>query len=204
LTVRLLIVRATKPVSEIAGSHRTIGCAQGTYMRRSMDMVSPPTAYTEVGMQFVRRFLAVAAIAFSGVCAHATPVLYGTFYDETPGLKTCNDATYCRQNFAQLSSTKLTLATSLHCRLSTTSPVVLATLRVSATDGGAALGRYVPLTINRPPGTLSGYYYATVDTDPRFLMGQSRYPFIEVVTDASSSLLFIDCTLSGQLVDPIQ
>lgn len=155
-------------------------------------------------MLFVRRFLAVAAIALSGVCAHATPVLYGTFYDETPGLKACPATTFCRQNFAQLSSVKLTLGMRLHCRIDTTSPVILATLGVSATDGGTPLGRYVQLTINRPPGTLSGYYYATVDTEPRFLMGQSRYPFVEVITDSTSTNIFVDCTLSGQLVDPIQ
>lgn len=101
-------------------------------------------------------------------------------------------------------SNKLTLVHRVTCRFTTTSPVIVASLQVSSTTNGAALERYVQLTLNQSASSPADIYcYTSVDTDPEFLMGQSRYPFVDVFT-VSSSHIYIDCTLSGELITPIQ
>ncbi|MBR0834388.1 hypothetical protein JQ612_14445 [Bradyrhizobium manausense] len=133
--------------------------------------------------------------------APATQTLYGTHYDETIS-HSCFATTYCQVLFSQLPSDKLTLVHRATCRFTTTVPVYVSNLQVSATTNGATLGRYVQLTLNTP-GPVGGSYFTTVDVDPEFLMGPSRYPYVEAYTSTNSTI-FIECTLSGELVTPIQ
>lgn len=137
--------------------------------------------------------------------APATPVLYGNHYDETStNAANCGNLG-CTLYFSQLPSNKLTLVHRVTCRFKTTSPVIVADLQISATSGGGPLPRYVQLTLNQSASSpVGGVYYTTVDTDPEFLMGQSRYPYVAIATAAGSNFFDIDCTLSGELITPIQ
>lgn len=158
-------------------------------------------------MPFCRlvRFAVLAVALVSGTGALAAPTMYGTYYDETPGVLNCNTgANFCRLYFSQLPSNKLVMARKLHCEITTRSPLIQARLEVAATSGGDALPRYVQLPI--PPAITAqsnGYYYNSVEIETQWLMGQSRFPLVEVVTYAFSSI-FVDCTLIGELIDPIQ
>jgi hypothetical protein len=153
-------------------------------------------------MRFAR-LAQVAIIAGSlviGTQAPAGQTLYGNHYDETIPFVSCPSSTYCQLLFSQLPSNKLTLVHRATCRFTTTSPVYVANLQISATTSGATLGRWVQLTLQS--AFLGGYYFTTVDIDPEFLIGQSRYPLVEVYTVVSNTIS-MECTLSGELVTPV-
>jgi hypothetical protein len=143
----------------------------------------------------------VAALVI-GTQAHAQAVAYGTHYDESVTTFCGFNQTYCRTNFTQLPSNYLVLVKKIHCFIDTQIPLSQAFLKVSTTSGGQALSRFVPLPITSISPQASGRYSTSIESEPEWLMGQARFPFIEVSTP-SQSVISVWCTLAGDLMTPI-
>lgn len=157
-------------------------------------------------MHFARfaKFAIVAAALVTGSQANSTTTTYGTYYDENAGISfSCGSGTYCRLNFSQLSSTNLTKIKKLHCLVTTQSAPILVRLQVSATNNGISLGRYLPIQLPPPSAAASnGYIYTSILVETDWLVGQSRFPYLEVFS-ASPTIFGIECTLIGESVAPI-
>ena len=95
---------------------------------------------------------------------------------------------------------------TINCRSHSDKPIVYLTLWISATNQGAALGRYLQLPLPPPVSSSAapdGFFYTSVAANAEWLIGQGRFPFAEVVLSSSGSAS-LDCTLTGELIDPIQ
>jgi hypothetical protein len=144
----------------------------------------------------------VAALVI-GAQARAQVVSYGTYYDETASSFCGFNQTYCRVNFSQLPSTNLVKLKKIHCFAQTQTPgLSLANLRVATTSGGSPLSRFVPLPLAAVT-PIASQYVTSIESEPEWLIGQSRFPFIEVGT-VSQSLITVECTIVGELITPIQ
>lgn len=156
-------------------------------------------------MHFARfaRFAIIATALVTGNQANSAPTSYGTYYDETASTGCGLGGSFCRLNFSQLPSSNLTKIKKLHCTVRTQSAPVLVQLKVSATYNGGSLGRYLPMQLPLPSAAASdGIIYTSILVEADWLVGQSRYPYIEVST-ASQSSIVIECTLIGESVAPI-
>ncbi|MGY8705081.1 hypothetical protein RAD16_04965 [Bradyrhizobium sp. 18BD] len=156
-------------------------------------------------MQLARfaKFAIVAAVLVTGSQANSASTIYGNYYDETASVNCAPGSFYCRLNFSQLPSTNLTKVKKVHCFVSTQATPIVARLHVSATSNGNSLGRYLPLQLPPPSAALAnGYIYTSILVETDWLVGQSRFPFIEVYT-LTASPISIECTLIGESVDPI-
>jgi hypothetical protein len=148
------------------------------------------------------QFIFVALTIVIGCQAGATPVIYGTYYDESASIG-CSNAILCRVNFSQLPADKLLMVNQISCEISSgAAPVPQVNLLIAATFGGANLQRQYPLSF--PPAILSsGSNFTNVQQNIHYLIGQGRFPF--VVATASTPVNFsMTCTLVGDLVTPIQ
>ena len=153
------------------------------------------------------RFLPFAAVAIAlvaGSQAHSVALQYGKYYDETvvQDALACSP-TFCRMYFSQLPANKLVMVRKVHCTFISAKPMLRAALNVAATSGGSAISRHLPLTMIKDPAVSPNtFFYATVDIETQWLMGQGRFPFVELEkSDTGSS--YSDCTLIGEMVDPI-
>jgi hypothetical protein len=144
----------------------------------------------------------VLALAVGGQ-AKAAPLSYGTYYDEEFVQADCAGKAACQSNFTQLPSDHLVLLKKVNCTIQTSQPVAVVTVSIAQTFGGTQFGRGI--FINPGPGVLSNsVYYYMFQTDAQILIGQGRYPFVEVQTPTNSSLFFMNCGILGDLVTPIQ
>jgi hypothetical protein len=144
--------------------------------------------------------IAVAVLALVlGSAAHATPLVYGSYYDENLFFVCSSNS--CRLEFAQLPSDKLLMVTKISCSAVNGGPVLQATLRVSATAGGSFLPRFLLLSL--PQALLfEGKYYTNFREDTRYLIGQGRFPSVNLALGGVGSGT-VTCTLVGDLVSPL-
>jgi hypothetical protein len=157
---------------------------------------------------FARSLLAAIAFVMAvGSHAQAAPLIYGTYYDETVSGVGCTNAGGCRLNFSQTPADKLLMVSKISCRILTSgtaqSGVTDITLQISATSGGVAIQRHLPIQIPFSQ-TINSAFYVNVREDAHYLIGQGRFPFIFVGTGVAGSTIFMDCTIVGDLVTPIQ
>lgn len=150
------------------------------------------------------RFAIVAAALVTGGQANSASTTYGTYYDETASIIGGSGSYSCRLNFSQLSSTNLTKIKKLHCLVVTQSAPIIVRLEVSATSAGSPLGRFLPIQLPLPSAAASdGYIYTSILVETDWLVGQSRFPYINVWTASSATSILIECTLIGESVAPI-
>jgi hypothetical protein len=156
-------------------------------------------------MRFARfvQFAAATLTLLAGTPAKAVPLTYGTYYDETVPNVQCPNTSLCRLNFSQLPADKLLVVQRINCAIASSQPVGQAFLEVSATFGGGLLPRYLPILV--PPSQLIGStYWTNFREETHFLIGQGRFPFLQVVTPITSTNTVVQCTIIGELVTPIQ
>ena len=153
-------------------------------------------------MHFSRfaKFAAVLASLALGIQAHAAPVRFGTYYDETAPIVTCSGPVHCEVFFSQLPSDKLLLVRKVTCQITSQSRVVQAFLYVAGgNNGSGTIARHTQLAVPSDP-IASGIFYISIDAEPRWLIGQGRFPYVSVSAVAGGSIV-MDCTLVGDLVD---
>lgn len=152
------------------------------------------------------RLLQVAALAVSvavGVQAEAAPVAYGTYYDDqSVSASGCSGVTLCRTNFSQLSSDKLFNLTKVNCQVQSNQPLIFGFVSAAATSGGGSVGRSVNFSLGAATVAASNYFYS-FESDANFLIGQGRFPYIEVVPVTTANII-LNCGIRGDLVPPIQ
>ncbi len=154
--------------------------------------------------RFVQFAVVILALVI-GTQAHAAPLRYGTYYDETIGGGCSSPAVSCAAWFSGLPSDKLVMVQRIQCNFVGNLPLVKARFGVSATSGGVNLAREIALPLSIANTTAnSNSYFAATDTQTGWLMGQGRFPFVEVFTNQPNGLANFSCTLIGTLVDPIQ
>lgn len=152
-----------------------------------------------------RRALLIALAGFTLVPAansSAAPLSYGTYYDETVSAPTCVSTSVCSVYFSVTPADKLLMIKKINCTFNTPSAVQVAVLEIATTSHGSALQRVFPLPMP-PAQNASGNYYTSLESQPDWLVGQSRFPFILFSTITSSNFMNGTCTLRGELVDPI-
>ncbi|MBR0725323.1 hypothetical protein [Bradyrhizobium manausense] len=148
------------------------------------------------------KFAIVAVALVAGNQAKSASTNYGTYYDEYT-YTSCGASGYCRLNFSQLSSTDLTKIKKIHCTVITQTAPVIARLQVAATNNGGQLGRALPLQLPPPSAPVSnGYIYTSILVETDWLIGQARFPYIEVFP-VSATPFSMECTLIGETVAPI-
>jgi hypothetical protein len=155
---------------------------------------------------FFPRFVkfAVIALAFAvGSQAKATPLTYGTYYEDSEAVN-CSGSTACRLNFSQFPSDNLVLINKLNCSIASTAELNQFVLEISATSGGGPVAgnRILPLGLPNPAIINSSYYY-NFQQDAQYLIGQGRFPYL-LASTASSTGISMVCTIVGTLVTPIQ
>jgi hypothetical protein len=80
----------------------------------------------------------------------------------------------------------------------------MATVSASATSGGSSIGRGVSFNLG-PALFAANLYFYSVETDARFLIGQGRFPYIQVLTSTFVNANYqMNCGIVGDLVTPIQ
>jgi hypothetical protein len=148
---------------------------------------------------------AVVTLALAvGSQAKATPLSYGTYYDEEQVNVACAVAVSCRVNFSQLPSNNLLLLKKINCLVTSAQPLILVMVSISQTSGGASFGRGIYVNPGAAVVT-SGptEYNYSFQTDAQILIGQGRYPFIEAQSAAGGGFN-MTCGILGDLVTPIQ
>jgi hypothetical protein len=149
------------------------------------------------------QFALVALVFTISNHANAAPLTYGTYYDETLPNVQCPNTQVCRVNFSQLPADKLLRVQRINCAIASSQPVGQAFLEISATSGGGLLSRQLPIAV-LPSQLISSTYWTNFREDTHFLIGQGRFPFLQIVTPATSTNTVVQCTIIGELVTPIQ
>ena len=144
--------------------------------------------------------IAIASVSLVvGGQTHATPLSYGSYYDETVQAMCANGS--CRVEFSQLPANKLLMVSKINCAGFTFEPLIAANLQVSASAGGSPLSRYFYLAV--PPAQLiNGTYRSNFREDTHYLIGQGRFPYVTLFSTGGAGTF--TCTLIGDLVTPIQ
>ncbi|WP_194467115.1 hypothetical protein [Bradyrhizobium sp. CCBAU 53340] len=151
------------------------------------------------------RFAGIAFIAPFILAGHsqAAPVRIGTYYDETISTTCSSPSVSCAAWFSGLPSDKMVLVQRVNCNFVGSLPLVKAHFGVSVTSGGASQPREIALPLSITNTTaVNGSYFAATDTGAEWLMGQGRFPYVEVFTNQASGTGSFKCTLIGKLVDP--
>lgn len=147
---------------------------------------------------------AIATTLIISAQATAAPVRYGTYYDELQVHANCSANIVCQVNFSQLPSDRLLMLSKVNCSINSSQPLAMATVSASATPGGASIGRGVSFNLG-PALFAANLYFYSIETDARFLMGQGRFPYIQVYTSTFVNANFqTNCGIVGDLVTPIQ
>jgi hypothetical protein len=158
--------------------------------------------------RFTRLFVFAATLAGGVHGAFATsPLSYGTYYDET-SINFCGSSAQCNVYFSQTPSNDLVLVRKLRCMMTSSLTVGSAYLYISssANGGGSIIARHIPLSFTpSPSGASNGLFTYFIDLDTQWLIGQGRYPFIQISSQSGSPMSGGgDCTLIGDLVTPVQ
>jgi hypothetical protein len=148
--------------------------------------------------------LAVVVLALAvGSQAKAAPLSYGTYYDEEFVGGSCSTGGPCRANFTQTPLNNLLLLKKINCQITAAQVVALVIVSISQTSGGPDFGRGI--YVNPGPAVVASSgstYLYSFQTDAQILIGQGRYPFIQVETTGGSVSML--CGILGDLVTPIQ
>ncbi|MBR0689606.1 hypothetical protein JQ594_27070 [Bradyrhizobium manausense] len=150
--------------------------------------------------------LATGAVLLSMTPGHAAATRFGTYYDETAATASCVGLSTCSMSFSQLPSDKLLLVRKVMCSITTNqSRPTHAYFKVATGPYNAnPLTRHLMLPLPAAPtADVDGFYHASIDVDPNWLIGQARYPYLDITMAVAQSTT-IDCTLRGELVDPNQ
>jgi hypothetical protein len=164
-----------------------------------------PLSHKTMGAEMFARLamLTVVALALAvGSQAKATPLTYGTYYDEEFVGGSCPNSQSCRANFSPLPSDNLLLLKKINCEITSSQPIVFVIVTISQTSGGQDFGRGI--YVNPGPAVVtsaSSSYLYSFQTDAQLLIGQGRYPFIQVETSGGS--ISMVCGILGDLVTPI-
>ncbi len=145
-------------------------------------------------------------LVFGGNQASAQPLTYGTYYDETVAGIECASApaTSCRLNFSQTPSNMLLMVSQISCYISSTRQPYALLLRVATSAGGSPISRELLFPFNPPLVTaLSLYAGAVYQQNVRYLIGEGRFPYVEVAVGAPNFVATISCTIVGDLVTPL-
>ena len=63
------------------------------------------------------------------------------------------------------------------------------------------MSRYLPLAFQTPQ-LIGGLYFVSIEANAHFLVGQGRFPFVTLTTQAPANITSF-CTIVGDLVTPI-
>lgn len=151
-------------------------------------------------MPFARfaRYAVLALPLVLGSQAQAVQITYGTYYDETLLPADCGNpgpAGQCTAWFSRTPADKLLKVTHVSCSYSAGAIPFDLVLSVAATVDIFDLGRQYHLDYPQASKGVS-------NTQMAFLVGQGRYPFVRIYTQAQTAIR-ITCTLIGELVTPI-
>lgn len=155
-------------------------------------------------IRFAKATIVAAALVLA-TQSHAGPIVYGTYYEDTlPGNECVTGAgNTCQLYFSQTPSNKLVLVRNLSCYQSSTKQPYAAAINVSASLGGASLGRAQWIPYSPPLVSSLSLYAGVFQSDIRLLIGQGRFPMIQVFYNGTSSVATLVCSISGELVDPL-
>ncbi len=142
------------------------------------------------------QFAIVALVLVIGNHAKASPLSYGTYYDETVSAN-CNGAS-CRIKFSQTPPDKLLMVSKISCLIVSTAQQLDLTLQISTTLGGQALSRHLRMSLPAPQ-FVSSQYFTNLREDTHYLVGQGRFPFVQVDTNSSSTDIIWNARSSGTL-----
>ncbi|MGW1422479.1 hypothetical protein ACWAT4_20460 [Bradyrhizobium manausense] len=150
-------------------------------------------------------FTAIASTLI--ICSQAMaadPVRYGTSYDQLQLGTTCSGNISCQVNFSQLPSDRLFMLSKVNCSVNSTQPLATALVSASTASGGWPIGRGV--NFNPGPALFAAnLYFYSIEADARFLIGQGRFPYIQVMTSSFvNANIQMNCGIVGDLVTPIQ
>jgi hypothetical protein len=147
---------------------------------------------------------AVVALALAVGGARATPLSYGTYYDEEELVAVCNSGIACIVPFSAVPSDQLLLLKKVNCQINSNQPLIAVAVSISQTHGGTSFGRGIRVNPGIAVVTTGGtQYFYSFQTDAQILIGQGRFPFIEADTGSSSAMI-MTCGILGDLVTPIQ
>jgi hypothetical protein len=137
--------------------------------------------------------------------ANAQATIYGTYYDETVlGINCTNPSIVtCRVNFSQTPSDNLVMISEVSCYNSSTKQPYALALHVAATSGGDPISR--ELFIDYAPPLISTFalYAGAIHKNVQWLIGQGRYPYVEISYGSVSNNATVRCTIVGSVVTPI-
>jgi hypothetical protein len=148
------------------------------------------------------KFAVVALALAAGGQAKASPLSYGTYYDEEfVAQEGCGDIS-CRVNFSQLPSNNLFLLKKINCIIVTSQPITYLAATISETSGGPEFGRGIYVSPGPAVVTSGPLYNYSFQTDAQILIGQGRFPYIQAGTQGTSTFQ-MSCGILGDLVTPI-
>jgi hypothetical protein len=157
----------------------------------------------------ITRLFSSAVVAIflilGGNQANAQVVSYGTYYDETVAGVECASASAvtCRVNFSQTPTNNLVMISQISCYDSSTKQPFALILHVSTTPGGGPISRELFFPFNPPLISPLSLYAGAIHENVHYLIGQGRYPYIEISFATSSNVATMSCTIVGDLVTPI-
>lgn len=134
--------------------------------------------------------------------ATAAPVTFGSYYDENVTPPAICSASLCTVFFSQLPSDRLLLVTNVACAFVTPYPVTQIVLGINAGPTSGTQSRELPLQLPQPV-VYAGYNYMQFNQPVHFLIGQTRYPFIQAQTGGGGGNWGMKCSISGELVTQI-
>lgn len=148
---------------------------------------------------FRQTFLLFAV--FSSAQVSAAPVVYGDYYDETINQGGACGGGFCYVKFSQTPSDKLVRITRVSCRIySSAQPIALELGIATGTDPSVTKLSRFQFFGPPAPQFIGGAYVTLLNEETNFLIGQGRFPFVEI---GLSSVNSNTCTISGQIVNPL-
>lgn len=151
-------------------------------------------------MQFRAFLVALAGVSFVTGSSSAAPLRYGSYYDESAEVD-CTSASICQLFLGQTPTDKLVMFRKVNCSITSSSPVISGHLGITKSNGDV-IPRFIPLPV---PSPVAGTTYQTnFESDIHWLVGQGRFPFIDFFTLVAANRFYFACTITGDLVDPIQ
>lgn len=137
--------------------------------------------------------------------ANAQATIYGTYYDETVIGTNCTSPTIltCRVDFSQTPSDSLVMITEVSCLNSSTKQPYALLLHVAATSGGQPISRELFIDYAPPLISVLSLYAGSVHKNVQWLIGQGRFPYVEISYGSIGNSATVNCTIVGNLVTPI-
>jgi hypothetical protein len=164
-----------------------------------------PKMYFHRSLQFLI-LITTLVVGTQARSSDSTPLAYGNYYDQTVDSLVCftNPISICYLRFNQLPSNKLLLIRKIQCSFNSSGPFGHPTLYVGTSFGNNPITRHLPLQIVELGNAVNGVYRYSVDMTTQWLVGQGRYPYIEInLATAQPAAPGGGCTLIGDILNPI-